>query len=200
MHGIDDHIKFDISCLSEKDCLLAIDVLSKFVKCADKPSWEGAYLYYDTVRGVFIRSGKVTGRGMKKRDDEHLTCAKAKRASSKLYEWFPSVHSPRASSKNKKGYFESLMQVVAAGFDGTGEAGKYVDKDHKNGGFLIMSEKEKGFVKSSMNNLNCTELEKFYHFLSYQMELGYELALSPKNDVSQSQGFEAMLGLGGSDE
>ena len=46
-----------------------------------------------------------------------------------------------------------------------------------------------------MKNLNCDAIAKFHHILAYQMELGYDLAISPDNNVSCSPGFESVLGV-----
>ena len=65
----------------------------------------------------------------------------------------------------------------------------------KEGGVLILNEEEKKSIKLSMQNLKCSELEKFHNILAYQIELGYNLALSPDNNVSKSSGFESALGV-----
>ena len=52
------HTKADISCLSGKDSLLSTDI-GLYVKCCNVPDKEGAYLYFNTVRQVFVQSGKV---------------------------------------------------------------------------------------------------------------------------------------------
>lgn len=61
-----DHVKTDLKCLDEYDSLLS-HCTHKFMLSATYPNREGAYLYYDTNLGEFIRSGKVSGRGFEKR-------------------------------------------------------------------------------------------------------------------------------------
>ena len=187
------HLKSDLDCLNERDSLLITDS-GCFVKCSETPDQEGAYLYFDMVRRVFVRSGKVAGRGFVSRGDEHIVAAKAARPSSTLYRLYPSKDSPRANKK-RKGHFESLSQVVAAGFDAKSEQADMLDKDYKNGGVFIMTEEEVNLIKSSMKNLNCSSKVKFTHMLAYQMELGYDLALSPDDVVSGNPGFESVLGV-----
>lgn len=148
-----------------------------FLKCKDNRGLEGAYLYYDLTRHVFIRSGKVAGRDMVVRNDEHLLEAKKDTPSSNLYRLWPSNHSMRAKKRGIKGNFESLLQVVAVGWDPTCEQAKYLDKNWDEGGVLILNEKDKAHIRSSMRNLNCPEIVKFQHMLAYIMELGYDLAL-----------------------
>ena len=75
------HLKMDLESLNETDGLLVTD-LSCFVKCEVQLTNKGAYLYFDTNRRVFVRSGKVIGRGFDRRDREHLLAAKASTPSS----------------------------------------------------------------------------------------------------------------------
>ena len=50
-----DHVKNDLKCLDEYDSLLS-HCTHKFMLSATYPNREGAYLYYDTNLGEFIRS------------------------------------------------------------------------------------------------------------------------------------------------
>ena len=188
------HLKMDLESLNETDGLLVTD-LSSFVKCEVHPTDEGAYLYFDTNRRVFVRSGNVVGRGFDKRDREHLLASKASTPSSNVYHVYPSNDYSRAKKCGRKGQFESLVQVVAAGFDATSEHIKYIDKDYKDGGVLILSKNEKRNIKAGMKNLNCTDNVKFRHMLAYQMEFGYDLSISPDDNVSSNPGFESVLGV-----
>ena len=129
------------------------------------------------------------------RHAEHKKCASDALSSSFFYLVFPLKDSIRASKRDRRGIFESLEQVVAAGFDSKSEAAKHVNRDCKEGGVLILNEEEKKSIKLSMKNLKCSELEKFHNILAYQIELGYDLALSPDNNVSKSPGFESVLGV-----
>jgi len=56
------HLNLDLKCLSESECLLSNNA-NQFIPCLAFPRWEGAYLYFDFNRGIFIRSGKVVRRG-----------------------------------------------------------------------------------------------------------------------------------------
>jgi hypothetical protein len=40
------------------------------------PGWEGAYLYFNFNRGVFIRSGKVARQGFQAQHNKHLAAIK----------------------------------------------------------------------------------------------------------------------------
>ena len=63
-----------------------------------------------------------------------------------------------------------------------------------DGGLLIVNEKETKQIKSSMGKA-LTDMQKFCDMCAYQFELGYNLALSPNCNVSESPGFESVLGI-----
>jgi hypothetical protein len=69
------HLKLDLKCLGESECLLSSNS-NQFIPCLAFPRREGAYLYFDVNRGVFVRSGKVVRRGFQLRHDEHLAASK----------------------------------------------------------------------------------------------------------------------------
>ena len=53
---------------------------------------------------------------------------------------------------------------------------------------FILSKTGDESIRSSMENLKCTANVKFYHMLVYQMELGYDIALSSDDVVSSNTG------------
>ena len=114
--ALSGHLPMALECLTDSDCLLIND-MGCYIKCEDCPDREGAYLYFDLVRRAFVRSGKVVGRGFRKRNNEHLSEAKKPTPSSRFYRWWPSAHSDRAQNRGIKGHFEHLVQLVAVGFD-----------------------------------------------------------------------------------
>ena len=95
----------------------------------------------------------------------------------------------------EEGHYESLERIVAAGFDPKCEEVNVFDKDHKDGGILVLSAVEAGRVKSGMRNLKCDNKEKFRHLLVYHTELGYDLAPGPGDVVSMDPGYEAIFGV-----
>ena len=187
------HAKPDLECLNERDSLLLTDV-GAYTKCEDCPECEGAYLYFDVIRGVFVRSGKVAGRGFLERIQEHVKGASEAKPSSTFYKMYPSKGSARSQHK-RRGHFEYLKPVVAAGFDPSGEEAGMLHMNFDNGGILVLSSDEKKLINSSMKNLKCSNQEKFRHMLAYQIELGYDLCLAPGDVVSTNPGFESVLGL-----
>lgn len=67
------YLKSNLECLNESDSLLITDSIY-FLKCDDyaNKDKEGAYLCFNTVCNMFVRNGKVAGRGFVVRGDEHL--------------------------------------------------------------------------------------------------------------------------------
>ena len=60
---------------------------------------------------------------------------------------------------------------------------------------FILSNTEDENIRSSIKNLKCTAKVKFHHMLAYQMEFGYDLALSPDEVISSNPGFVSVLGV-----
>ena len=123
------------------------------------------------------------------RGGEHLAEAKKDRASSFFSACFPSIHSSRAASRTKWGHFESLRQIIFAGFDAKSDTAKRLDKAMSGGGLLMMSDSDMDDIKSS-NKEGLTELQKHHQVVAYLFELGYDLALSSRFNVSRNPGFE----------
>jgi hypothetical protein len=192
---LSNHLKLYLKCLSELSCLLACHS-NHFIPCDAFPRREGAYLYYDINRGVFVRSGKVVRRGFGARHSKHLAASKEEKSSSHFYFMYPSFEGKRQEKRDKLGSFERLTQVIAAGFDPTSEHAKLVDKDYNAGGLLIMCKDDEHRIRSCLKK-ELTSVQKFQEVIAYLFEFGYNLALSPENNVSRSPGFESILGVFG---
>ena len=105
----------------------------------------------------------------------------------------------RACSKdkrNKLGCFEHLTQIIGAGFDPASEPAMEVIKNYNEGGLLIMSKDDERQIKLYPKK-ELTAVQKFQEVIAYLFEFGYDLALSPENNVSRSPGFESILGIFG---
>ena len=189
------HLKLDLQCLGESECLLSSNA-NQFIPCLAFPRREGAYLYFDINRGVFIRSGKVVRRGFKSRHDEHLAASKEEKSSSHFYFMYPSKEGKRKEKRNKLGCFEHLTQIIGAGFDPASEPAMHVGKNYKEGGLLIMSKDDQQRIKSCLKK-ELKAVQKFQEVIAYLFEFGYDLALSPENNVSRSPGFESIIGIFG---
>ncbi len=192
--ALSGHLAIDLECLNDANSLLINDE-GCFAKCSDHPDREGAYLYFDLIRRVFVRSGKVVGRGFSKRDSKHRVSSKEDEPSSAFYRRWPSKTSSRAANRGIKGKFEHLIPVIAIGFDSGSEELKYLDRDWTKGGLMVVSEKNEKHIRASFKNIRCPDLEKFQHMLAYSFEQGYNLALAPSNDESDNPGYECVLGV-----
>jgi hypothetical protein len=71
-----------------------------------------------------------------------------------------------------------------------------LDRSWNDGGLLIFSEKESKQIRASMGK-GMTEMQKFHTCAAYQFEMGYDLAISPGCNMSESPGFESVLGIYG---
>ena len=81
---------------------------------------------------------------------------------------------------------------VAAGFDANHDMALRLDKCFKDGGVMIMNDSEKTNIESRMKN-ESNSLKKYHAFLSYLMEFGYDLAIAPSHNISDSFGFEGFV-------
>jgi hypothetical protein len=135
---LSNHLKIELGCLSETACLLGCNS-NQFIPSLAFPMQEGAYLYFDCNRGVFVRSGKVVRSGFLVRYSKHLAESKKDKSSSHFYFMYPSRHGNRNDKQDKLGCFEHLIQVIAAGFDPTSQPVMHINKDFEEGGLLIMS-------------------------------------------------------------
>ncbi len=60
--ALSNHLKTELGYLSKTACLLGCNT-NQFIPSLAFQMREGAYLYFDCNRGVFVRSGKVVRRG-----------------------------------------------------------------------------------------------------------------------------------------
>jgi ssDNA-binding Zn-finger/Zn-ribbon topoisomerase 1 len=88
-----------------------------FYQCAQFPDCEGAYLYYDANKGCFVHSGKLTRRGFSVRGKDHFDESKNIKSSTAFYDLYLSSTCPRAHKRWTKGTFDTLKQIIAAGWD-----------------------------------------------------------------------------------
>jgi hypothetical protein len=179
---LSNHLKMELKCLGEHDCLLAVN-MNQFNLSGAFPNREGAYLYFNGNRGVFIRSGKVVCRGFKEQGKEHLACVKEEKSLLHFYFLYPSMYGKRRDKRDKLGCFEYLTQVIAAGFDPSSEPAMILDKDHTSSGLLIMNSEDQCRIKSSLKK-DLTSIQKHQEIIAYLFEFGYDLAISPENIVS----------------
>ncbi len=140
----------------------------------------------------------MTRRSFAVRGAEHHDLSKESKASSHFYFVYPSKDSSRSDKRDKQGLFEHLTMLVGAGFNPRREICQKLNLDWKEGGLLILSEEDKKYISKSMSK-ELSALQKFQDIVAYQFEFGYDLALSPELNVSQSPRFESVLGVFGSE-
>ena len=109
-----NHADLDIECDKETESLLS-DPTNNSLRCSEIPRHEGAYLYWDSNKKCWCRSGKVnktknsvSDRVFEVRDGEHKRDASAKNPVKYFYKRHQTKDSPRAQSKICDGYFEIL--------------------------------------------------------------------------------------------
>ena len=111
-----NHTNDDCKCLDTNATLLRSKEYFTIVEDENRDK-QGAYLYFDTNDCVWIRTGKVTGRGFAVRHAEHQRKASANKGASKFYLRYPTKSSNRSGSSIRKGYFDNHVQSIAIGFD-----------------------------------------------------------------------------------
>ncbi len=138
----------------------------------------------------------MSGQGFTIQGKEHFGESKKVMYSLHFYYLYPSSCCPKAFKRGTRGTFDTLQQVVAAGWSPTSDPAKLLDRSWNDGGLLIFSEKESKQIRSSMGK-GMTDIQKFHTCAAYQFEMGYDLAISPGCNVSESPGFESVLGIYG---
>jgi hypothetical protein len=92
----------------------------------------------------------VTHLGYTVRGKEHFDKSKKVKSSTHFYDLCPTSTCPRANKRGTKGNFETLQQIIAAGWDPTSDLAKMLFKSWKNGDLFIVNEKETKQIKSSI--------------------------------------------------
>jgi hypothetical protein len=195
---LNGHIKCDLECLGADATLLGSEI-NFCMATNDESTQQGAYLYYDTNDGNWIRSGKVTNRSFATRHSEHCIGAKlttTQSQSSRFYSRYPSTEAVLATEACRKGRFENLQQFVACGFDCdmSDDVKKILTTDVASGGILHWD--------VHTNKIGCVNFRgatslaaKQMHMVGYLFELAYDLCIDSVANVSLNPGFETCLGV-----
>ncbi len=99
--------------------------------------------------------------------------------SSHFYYLYPSSCCLRAYKRGTKGTFDTLQQVIAAGWSPTSDPAKMLDRSWNDGGLLIFSEKESKQIRASMGK-GMTEMQKFHTCTAYQLRLRDSVRFVPE--------------------
>jgi hypothetical protein len=145
-------------------------------------------LFHNRNKDAWIRSGSATREGgIGKRLHTHMEQARCDRNNddSWFYHSFPSKTSARSTSTAKEGYYEHLTAYIGVGFMAEYPLGCFT----KSGGLLIFMEEEEKWISALIFRGKMGE-RKYMQMAAYLFELGYELALACRDNVSNSPGFE----------
>ena len=110
-----------------------------------------------------------------------------------FYLLYPSKHGSRSNKWDVLGHFENLTQVVAAGFNASSVPAMFMNKNHEQGGLLIMNNANLCQIESVLKTKILSQLQKCQEFIAYLFEFGYDLAINPDMNVSCSPGFKSFL-------
>ena len=88
--------------------------------------------------------------------------SKKDKPKSDFYLLYPSKHGSRSDKRDVIGHFENLTQVVAAGFVGSSAPAKFMNKDNKRGGLLIMNNDDICQIESVLKTKQLSHLQKGY--------------------------------------
>jgi hypothetical protein len=119
--------------------------------------------------------------------------SKKDKPESDFYLLYPSKHGSRSDKREMLGHFENLTQVVAAGFNPSSVPAKFMNKDHKQGGLLIMNNDDPCQIESVLKTKQLSQLQKCQDFFAYLFEFGYDWVTCTDMNVSRSPGFKSFL-------
>ena len=191
-----NHTKKDIECLDSCNTLLSQS--SNFLLATNSEAkLQGAYLYYDTNDEIWVRSGKVSHRDFSIRHNEHQKSAASLEAKSRFYCRYPTKIAS-TYYHGKKGIFENLSQHVGFGFkidDATVDKIITTSFEESINGIFFFDEADINKI-GKIKFRGYTELKKKQIIMiTYLAELAYDIAISARDNVSDSPGFETCLGI-----
>jgi hypothetical protein len=170
-------------------------------------TWEGAYLHFDTELGRWVRSGKVVGAGGTRtygvRNNEHSSGARmisAKSQRNKFYMSYP--HRDSAAAKPNGSCWEDLVCTVGMGFLRADADGIAALCDSTGAGLLHWAPDVLALLErlKMTSGATISMQEKKLQTVGYLFELVLDLLISPRHNVSESPGFESLIGVfGGTD-
>lgn len=159
---------------------------------------EGCYVYNDSVKDKWIRSGFTSGDGdascYRGRHDKHQKNATSleEMRKSQFYRRYPS-RDAKEDFGARSGYFENLRMFCGMAFDKKGEVGPLCSIGEEDSLFVwsdrVIEELKKRAEKNgvSLQRMQLTAV-------AYLWEMYYELMLARSENVSESPGAES-LGL-----
>ncbi len=113
-----------------------------------------------------------------------------------FYTTYSSERGDRARSPNANGLFKYLQQYCAAAFSPDSTTIETLQKDYHRGGVFVYTEIER-FMIGKVNFRGRSLGEKYLDMVAYLFKIAYDVSLSPRNNVSNSPGFEGCGLFGG---
>jgi hypothetical protein len=164
---------------------------------------EGCHLHCDKIEREWRRSGKVSNRGFGNRHKDHWKNAKnsglpASTKQSKLHTEHPSKDSNclrlgmESSEKCWKGHFEDLALHCSIGFDRSQAVSDLIETNEDKGTFSWNETVIDCLAAST--KLGNTMRDRQLCMVACFFELGHDLMISPKFNLSCVPGFEAADG------
>jgi len=176
--------------------LLADPTVFKKATSPHGKALEGCYLYYDTNKRLWIRSGKAVGSNFEKRHKEHLNESLLKKSSSqnsKFYSSYPSRSVNLHDDRARLGTFENLQQYVGVGYNKLKKRNMLKDVENKD--IFHLDDKTNKRIEA-LNFQGKSRLDtKQCNMIGYLLELAYDLCLAPLSNISGNPGFEIVLGV-----
>lgn len=190
-----------VKATDSKQTLLSLPSMGTHLDAATNPDVHGSYLHFDVDDQMFVRSGKVVGRGIAERNKEHAAASRVGSAASKgsrFYQQYPSVRVGDGRA------WEDLKVLVGIGWDSTNEAAIAALCDESEGGVLVWS-KESLAMAGRLNMARddtapltpeakklAAQVKKL-NVIGYLFEIVLELCIGVDDNVSVSAGFEAFF-------
>ena len=186
------HTKMDLSCLQNHECLFTPNLHLLF-RLAKGLIEDGVYAYKDENNNRVVRVGMTMDRPFDVRDLEHWKAALLKTSEgmkSTFYKSYPREEAAHKVGSLRKGYRESLSQIVMLGHpletpvDRLLKIYRVTDGDNENINKLNFKVKGKdgpSLADKQRKTIHCT------------IELICGLLMAPTNNVSSNPGFESAL-------
>ena len=185
------HVADDLDTYNIAECLLSPPSDSMFQLISNNlGGCEGCYLYYNTKKHKWVRSGKTAGEGddacFRGRGNKHKKNSALIEEMRKLsfYKCYPTKSVQNLGAV--RGYFDDLAMYCGLGFDAKADLSSLLSSSMSTGVFIWSTEVMEELNKKG-GNLQRLQLNA----LSYLWEICYDLVLAKCDNVSDSPGFES---------
>jgi hypothetical protein len=152
---------------------------------------QGAYLFFDEEEHMWIRSGKAS-RPFEARFKDHKKGSELTTAAShdsRFYKRYPSKKSDGGLHLGRLGWFENLQMYEGLSYDPDMNGTEHLYE--QKGGLFEWPTDVTAIVHQNKNTRLRSETKLV--LIDYLIEVSYDLALAPDDNVSQSAGYERFL-------